>query len=73
MGLPQNYDLIRNAVRRELAKHGSYRDAGRALGIDHGYLHKIYHDKAPGVSDEVLAKLGLKRVVVEAIVPLEGA
>jgi hypothetical protein len=43
--------------------HGSTRAAGKALGVDHAYLHKLSAGlKRP--SDKMLTKLGLERVVV---------
>jgi len=43
--------------------HGGIRSAGRVLGIDPGYLVRLRDGKKSNPSDDVLEKLGLKRVV----------
>lgn len=49
---------------QDLAKqHGSLRAAARVLGIDHAYLWRLQNGGKIVPSDDVLKKLGLKRVV----------
>lgn len=59
-----------NALRRriqELAKqHGSLRAAARVLKIDAGYLSRLQDGLKTEPSNDVLRKLGLKRVVTYA-------
>lgn len=45
-----------------VAKHGSKTKAAAALGISRPYVHEMVKGSRP-VSDAVLAKLGLERVV----------
>lgn len=52
------------ALRVLVAKHGSQTAAAAALGISVPYINDMLHGKR-NVSDEMLDKLGLKRVVVE--------
>jgi len=44
-------------------KHGGLRPAAKALGIDPGYLFRLKNAQKMNPSDEVLAALGLERVV----------
>ena len=47
---------------RELAKtYGSVRAVGRALDIDHAYLHRLADGTKSNPSSEVLKKLGLEK------------
>lgn len=46
-----------------LAAYGSLRAMGRALKIDHSYLHRLQHGQKTEPSDTVLKKLGLRRIV----------
>ena len=49
---------------QQLAKqHGSLRAAARVLEIDHGYLSRLQNGVKTEPSDDVLRKLGVKRVV----------
>jgi len=56
-------NLLQRTIANLIQKHGSYRRAAKVIGIDHTYLHKLFHGiKTP--SDEVLSKFGLVSVVV---------
>jgi hypothetical protein len=46
-----------------VAIYGSVRAVGRALGIDHVYLHRLAKGEKTAPSPSVLAKLGLRRIV----------
>lgn len=54
-------NLLQRRVHDLFRIHGSTRAAGKALGVDHAYLHRIAAgEKRP--SDEMLEKLGIERV-----------
>jgi ferredoxin-fold anticodon binding domain-containing protein len=44
-------------------RHGSLRNVGKILGIDHAYLCRLQAGDKVNPSDAVLKKLGLQRVV----------
>ena len=44
--------------------HGSLRAAAKALDVDHGYLSRLKNGDKSNPSDELLAKLGLERLVI---------
>lgn len=49
---------------RDLARiHGGYRALGRLYGVDHAYLCKLRRGEKNNPSDELLAKLNLRRIV----------
>ncbi len=52
-------------LRAFVATHPTQRQAAAALGISATYLGDILNERRD-VSDTVLAKLGLKRIVVKA-------
>ena len=55
-------DMRKDAIGVLVAKHGSYRAAGRVLGLTGAYLWRIAQgQKDP--SEEVLKKLNLRREV----------
>lgn len=49
--------------RQIVVEHGSTRKAADAIGIDHAYLHRLANGECDNPSDEVLAKLGLRKIV----------
>lgn len=66
MSLPTTVVFISGILLRlsELEKkHGSMRGVARAVKIDHGYLSRLKDGKKLNPSDDVLKKLGLRRVV----------
>lgn len=52
---------IQKAVERLVKKHGSYRKAEAAIGINYAYLQRLATAERIDPSDEVLAALGLER------------
>jgi hypothetical protein len=58
---PSALELSIEAAEEE---HGSLRSAAKALGIDPGYLSRLKNGEKTNPSDEVLAALGLERVVL---------
>lgn len=55
---------VADQVRALVKLYGGLRVAARALKIDAGYLSRLASGEKLAPSDEVLAKLGLQRVVV---------
>ena len=53
-----------DALKRFVEKHPTQRDAAAALGISSPYLYDLLNGHR-GISDAVLAKLGLRRIVVK--------
>ncbi len=53
------------ALRAFVATHQTQRQAAAALGISQAYLSDILNERRD-VSETVLEKLGLKRIVVKA-------
>ena len=54
---------LADRVAQLVAQHGSYRAAGKALGMNHVYLYRIAHSKR-GPSADALAKMGLEKIVI---------
>lgn len=52
---------IQEAVERLVKKHGSYRKAGDAIGINYAYLQRLATAERIDPSDAVLTVLGLER------------
>ena len=50
-------------VRKRLSNYDSLRDAGKKLGMDHVYLHRLATGEKTNPSDEALRKLGITRTV----------
>jgi hypothetical protein len=57
-------DVIRE-LEKQVRKAGSQKEAAEALGISAQYLNDLLQGRR-GASDNVLEKLGLKRIVVRA-------
>lgn len=55
---------LQDAVEALVAEHGSLRAAARAIGVDHAYLWRLLNGQKVDPSDELLRKLGLRRIVV---------
>lgn len=55
-------------VKRLVAQYGSYRAVGEVLGIDHAYLNRIANGEKDNMSDDVLRKLGLRRLFYYAAI-----
>ena len=59
----QGKDLCLHAIKIRIealvTKHGSYRAAGEAVGIDHAYLQRLWEGEKTNPSEAVLQKLGL--------------
>ena len=53
-----------DALQREIAKYPTQRGAAKALGISTAYLSDLVNGRR-NVSDAMLVKLGLRRVVVK--------
>ena len=54
---------LSQCIDRLAEKHGSLRAAARAAGLDVGYLSRLRSGEKHQPSDDVLAALGLERVV----------
>lgn len=54
---------LRDAVNALVERHGGVRLAARALRIDHAYLYRLKSGEKDNPTDDVLRKLGLRRVV----------
>ena len=54
---------LRERIEELIARHGSLRAAGRVLQIDPAYLSRLRSGEKNDPSDEVVRKLGLRRVV----------
>lgn len=54
---------LRARIQALAKQHGSLRAAAMVLQIDHGYLSRLQDGLKLEPSDDVLRKLGLKRVV----------
>jgi hypothetical protein len=59
---------LQKHIDKLVKTHGGLRPASRALAMDPGYLWRLQKGRLSGVSDETLAKLGLRRI--ERLVPL---
>lgn len=59
----QQQSSITTAIERCEKEHGSLRAAAQAIGVDPGYLSRLKSGEKLNPSDEVLAALGLERVV----------
>ena len=55
--------LLRARIQELAKQHGSLRAASRVLQIDNGYLSRLQDGGKTEPSEEVLRKLGLRRVV----------
>ena len=55
--------LLRARIQELSKQHGSLRAAARVLEIDPGYLSRLQDGGKTEPSDEILRKLGLRRVV----------
>ena len=55
---------LSDIVRQLEDKHGGLRSAGRATGIDAGYLKRLRDGEKTNPSDATLAKLGLRKEVI---------
>lgn len=51
-------------VRKRLRQYASLRDAGKKLGMDHVYLHRLATGQKTNPSDDALRKLGIIRTVL---------
>lgn len=54
---------LQQAAERLIEQHGGLRSAALILNISPGYLSKIKDGHKEGVSDEILAKFGLRREI----------
>ena len=55
--------VLRARIDELVARHGSLRAAARVLQMDHVYLYRLRNGEKENPSDEMLRKLGLRRVV----------
>lgn len=60
---PHSTAPISQRIEDAEKKYGSLRAAAKALGIDPGYLFRLKNAEKMNPSDEVLAALGLERVI----------
>lgn len=56
-------DLLRLVLAAKIERHGSLREAARALGVDHVYLWRLSVGQRNNPSAALLKKLGLRRIV----------
>jgi len=54
---------VTKLLKAFVAKHKTYREAARALGISSGYLNDIVNGRRPP-TDSVLAAIKLQRIVI---------
>lgn len=54
---------LASLVSKRLRHYDSLRDAGRKLDVCHVWLHRLATGKRTNASDELLAKLKIKRTV----------
>ena len=59
-GMPSSIEL---AIEAKEEEHGSLRAAAKAIGVDAGYLSRLRNGEKLNPGDDVLAALGLERVV----------
>lgn len=52
---------LSKCVKEFVSGYVSYRDAANAIGVDHGYLHRLANGQAFNPSEDVLAKMGIRR------------
>jgi hypothetical protein len=55
---------LRDRITELVEKHGSFRNVGAVIDVDHVYLYRLHKGERADPSDDVLKKLKLKRVVV---------
>lgn len=55
--------MLRKRVHEAIDLYGSVRAAAGQLGIDYTYLYRLSTGEREDPSDEMLKKLGLKRVI----------
>lgn len=55
---------IPNAVQSLVDRHGSLRAAARVIGVNYAYLSRLRNSQKIDPSDEVLRKIGLRRITV---------
>jgi len=51
--------IYKTRINYFVIEHGSFRAAGRALQIDHAYLHRLANGIKRNPSDQILKKLDL--------------
>jgi hypothetical protein len=54
---------LEQRIAQLVREHGGLRAAGRAIGIDPGYLHHLMTGVKAGPGDETIEKLGLAKKV----------
>lgn len=54
---------VNKRITELVEQHGSLRAAAVALGCDPGYLSRLSHGEKTEPSDDLLRRLGLRRVV----------
>lgn len=59
---------LRDYIDALVAAHGSWRSCGKAIGVDGSYLFRLRNGEASNPSEEVLHKLGLRRVVIYEVI-----
>lgn len=52
-------EAVKDRISALVAVYGSVRAVGRALRIDHAYLHRLANGKKTNPSSSILRKLGL--------------
>ena len=55
--------VLEQRVRELAGVHNGYRQLGGVLGYDHAYLYRLGRGERTEPGDELLKKLGLRRVV----------
>ena len=55
--------LLSETVSALVVRHGSYRAAGKVLGVSHAYLHMLALGEKDNPSEALLRKLNLRRTV----------
>lgn len=62
MSEPETLTLAERVIELS-ARHRGLRAAARVIGVDAGYLHRLKGGSRTQPSDDVLRKLGLRKVV----------
>jgi transcriptional regulator with XRE-family HTH domain len=54
---------LQQRVKQLIAEHGTLRAAARAVSVDVSYLSRLEHGEKFNPSEDILARMGLVRVV----------
>lgn len=63
MGREVSTSLLRRRIQELAKQHGSLRAAARVLEVDAGYLSRLQSGEKDNCDDNILRKMGLRRIV----------